>query len=505
MATFGQSSFLPFVKTIIVLFFFITNTLQAQQAYVATNDYYNYETIPTYTEDDIKARLSNMKLCIPAKYSSVVKSYVKTYMVNSRDKARAIVGRTVMFFPIFEKYIAEKGLPKDLKFVSVLESALRPDAVSRSNAVGLWQFMEPTAKDYNLRVNSTVDERRDPHRSTEAALRYLQRLHNKYGDWALALAAYNGGPGRVNRAIKRGRSKNYWRISKYLPKETRNYVPAFFAAAYLMNYYHEHGIIGTYPDLDMQITDFVKVYQTISFDEISNITGIPAYTIETLNPSYKKKIIPASPRGNYLILPQRVMGSFMQYLKYPDTRNSTVYSSSNIRVNTHPNENFFQTKYVVRENDNIHSLAKVFKCNTYNIRAWNHLISDYIHPGQELTMYQPFVTSDYQPQSSPNLVSQPVVRVSKPQPQLRKYNTETIASLPLEKIDARKKKKKEVRTLATLSHEAYLYYSIIRGESLEKVADKYPGVTLEDILKLNDFSERKKNLKPGTRIRIKRM
>ncbi len=495
---------LPTIKRFIsisILVLLLWN-VQAQQSYF-TQDY-SYEVIPSFSEEEVKSRVASLNLCIPPKYDNIVKSYVNTYMVKDRDKARAIIGRTVQFFPIFEKYIAEKGLPKDLKYVSVLESALNPAAESRSKAVGLWQFMEATAKGYDLQVNSTVDERKDPHRATQAALRYLQRLHDRYGDWALALAAYNGGPGRVNRAIKRGRSKNFWSIQKYLPKETRNYIPAFFAAAYLINYYQDHAIAGDYPDLDMQLTDVVKVYRTLSFEEIAQIAGVPYPTIEALNPSYKKRIIPSSPRGNYLILPQRVMGTFMQYLKYPDSQAQATFASSSIQVQRHPNDYFYKTRYVVQQNDNIHTIASVFKCSSYNIRAWNGLGSDYLADGQELTIYQPFISTEYNSEFYPNTTTTKIINTTPtlPKPILRKYETVSIATLPLENI-GEQKAKESVRSIYNLTSEKYLYYRMVKGESLTQVAAKFPGVNLEDILVLNDFPNKKQRLKPGSRIKIK--
>ena len=175
-------------------------------------------------------------------------------------------------------------MPLDLKFLSVVESALNPMAVSRSGAVGLWQFMPATGREYGLKISRYVDERKDPVKSTLAAIKYLKKQYNRYGNWELALAAYNGGPGRVNRAIKRGRSKNFWRIRKYLPRETRNYVPAYIAATYIANFYHMHDLVPIYPDLELQLTESVKVYETLNFSEIEAITGTPEYIIEILNP-----------------------------------------------------------------------------------------------------------------------------------------------------------------------------------------------------------------------------
>jgi len=186
------------------------------------------ETNPVYSDQELETQIQQMySEVVPARLNPAVKSYIKTYTVKRRDKTAAMLGRKEMYFSMFEKYAVEQNVPTDLKYLSIVESALNPNAESRSGAVGLWQFMPATGSSLGLKINRDVDERKDPHKSTKAAYKYLNKQYKRYGNWELALAAYNGGPGRVNRAIKRGRSKNFWRIQKYLPKETRNYVPAF--------------------------------------------------------------------------------------------------------------------------------------------------------------------------------------------------------------------------------------------------------------------------------------
>ena len=188
-------------------------------AQVSVDQEYAYRntvsTVPSYTDEELKLRINQLvSAVVPPKFTRAVKSYINTYTLKRRDKTEKILGRTSMYFPMFEQYMTEHNVPLDLKYLSIVESALNPNAVSRSGAVGLWQFMPSTGKSNGLRMNSYVDERKDPHKSTEAALRYLYKQYKRFGNWELALAAYNGGPGRVNRAIKRGRSKNFWKIQK---------------------------------------------------------------------------------------------------------------------------------------------------------------------------------------------------------------------------------------------------------------------------------------------------
>jgi len=245
----------------LVIIFSLNATFSKSQTAIQSS--YTYETIiPTFTDSEIRDRLSRITSSVaPPRFTSVVKSYINTYTVKKRQHTEAMLGRISIYFPMFEKYLSENNLPVDLKYLSIVESALNPKAVSRSGAVGLWQFMPPTGKENGLKINSTVDERRDPHKSTLAAAKYLKKQYKRYNNWELALAAYNGGPGRVNRAIKRGRSKNFWRIKRYLPKETQNYVPAFIAATYVVNYYPEHNLVPVYPEIDLQMTELIKIYK----------------------------------------------------------------------------------------------------------------------------------------------------------------------------------------------------------------------------------------------------
>ena len=336
---------------------------------------------PFFFEEEAKKRVEKMPLCFTPKYNDIVGSYLKTYFVKDRTKAERIIANTALYFPIFEKYLRENNLPMDLRMLPVLESALNPHATSRSNAVGLWQFIQPTADGYGLANNHLVDERKDPHRSTQAAMRFLSKLYDRYGDWALALAAYNGGPTRVNSAIKKARSKNFWKVRKYLPKETRNYIPAFIAAVYLYNYYELHGISPASHAVDIQLHDYIKIHEELSFQQISDITGIPNYDIEFLNPSYKKRIIPKSYSGNYLILPKWGCQVMRNYL--PQTG---PVSGPTIDPNYLRQPNYLHTSYTVRPGDDIFKVAEVFNCHPYNIKYWNQIKTDRISVGQELSL-----------------------------------------------------------------------------------------------------------------------
>lgn len=353
------------------------------------------DEIPEYDEEEVKKRLKTLSQdLVEIQYVPAVKGYIKGYVIRNRRNAEIILGRAVQYFPIFEHYLQKHNLPEALKYLPIVESALNPQAISRVGAGGLWQFMPETGKERGLKINKYVDERMDPIRSTEAAMVHLQRQYDRFDDWALALAAYNSGSGRVSRAIKRARSKNFWRLMRYLPRETRNYVPAFIAASYLVDYYEQHNISPDYPELDMQITETIQVYDNHSFYRIAQVTGLPLDMIEALNPSYKKGYIPNSNSGNYLTLPRRVMDAFRAYVaaSRPDSREMLPIFSGPIYFTLpadHEKANYIKSTYIVLEGETLKSIARDLKVTVHQIKAWNKLRTNDLAPGQELIVFTP--------------------------------------------------------------------------------------------------------------------
>lgn len=349
---------------------------------------------PEFNEAEVQARFKELRgTLVQPQYTSAVKNYIKTYVKYKRDIAEKILGRSILYFPIFEQFLLENDLPTDLKYLAVVESALHPKATSRAGAVGLWQFMPATGSSYGLLINENIDERCDPVKSSAAAAIHLKHLHKRYGDWALALAAYNSGAGRVNRAIKRGRSKNFWTIQRYLPRETRNYVPAFLAANYLMKYHEEHGLKPNMPNLDMQITETVQVYSAFSFHEIAQITELGLDVIEWLNPSYRRSFIPENPAGYPVIVPARVATAFKEYLASlsPDLERPFVFSSPVYltRGSEETEKKYIRSFYIVQEGETMESLAALLKCTQHQLKVWNKLKGNELKPGLELTVYTP--------------------------------------------------------------------------------------------------------------------
>ena len=250
-----------------------------------------------------KNRWEASTFSMPATYNKDVKKYIKKFLGKDRVGTELLLGRTSIYFPIFEKYIEEMGLPKELKNIAVIESSLSPKIESPVGARGLWQFMPSTARMYGLVIDDYVDERCDPIKSTVAGLTYLKDLHIKYGDWKLAMAAYNCGPGRVDKSMKRSGKNSFEGIQKYLPKETREYVAKFFAMSYVMENYFFHDLRPIYPEYTLQFCKAVKIYKRTTLEKIAKETGMELKTIQKLNPSYRKGIIPPSAEGNFIIIP----------------------------------------------------------------------------------------------------------------------------------------------------------------------------------------------------------
>lgn len=442
-----------------------------------------------FDEDSIKARLKTLSgEVISPKYVTAVKGYLKGYLVRNRKGSEKILGRTVLYFPIFEHYLREHGLPDDLKYLAVVESALRPQALSRVGAGGLWQFMPATGKSLGLDITSQVDERWDPHKSTEAAMLYLNKQYKRFDDWALALAAYNSGSGRVRRAIKRGRSKNFWTIQRFLPRETRNYVPAFIAANYMLNYYEQHDLMPEYPDLDVQITETLKIYDAISFYRIAQLTELPLEIIETLNPSYKRGRIPSDVEGHYLTLPKRVMPAFKDFLETqrPDNAYENTVFDSPVFVaapsKRYTNSKYIKSVYIVKAGESLSSIAKEAGVTTQQIKMWNRLPGSKLKPGQELTLYFPKSFKRFRPiKPMPLMAAIPKVPIAK-------------------KIDhIGLKNPKLIRF-----NRRFEYYYVTNKEKPSAIAEKVPGIDYTALMNLNGW-RKDRPLKPGTLVIIREL
>lgn len=266
---------------------------------------------PVYTKEDYINRLSRLPNVMEMVYNDVVQKFIDRYSGRLRHSISYMLGASNFYIPIFEEALEMYQLPLELKYLPIIESALNPTAVSRVGATGLWQFMIGTGKQYGLQVNSLVDERRDPVKSSYAAARYLKDLYKVFGDWNLVIAAYNCGPENINKAIHRSNGdKDYWKIYPYLPKETRGYVPAFIAANYIMTYYSQHNICPMTTRLPAK-TDTVMVSRNVHMEQVAAVVGINIDLLRSLNPMYRRDVIPGATEPMPLRLPQSEVGKFI--------------------------------------------------------------------------------------------------------------------------------------------------------------------------------------------------
>ena len=347
-------------------------------------------TSQVLTTDLLKIRLSDLNESTPfdLAYNPALEKVINSYLRYRKKYYPALMAKAKYYFPMFEQHLDQYDIPLEMKYLAIVESALRPRARSGVGASGLWQFMYGTGKQFNLKVSSYVDERFDPVKSTIAACKYLSQLYTIFGDWDLALAAYNSGPGNVSKAIKRsGGFKNYWNIRPYLPSETAGYVPAFYATMYIFKYAEEHDIYSDLPKFFDFQTDTVRVKRTISFDQISEIINVDEEELKFLNSSYKLDIIPFIKDRNYALrLPSNKIIEFLDKEK-----ELYALADSDDAKREKPLPKYFEMdkriRYKVKSGDYLGKIANKFGVRVSNIKNWNGLKTSNLKIGQRLYIY----------------------------------------------------------------------------------------------------------------------
>jgi membrane-bound lytic murein transglycosylase D len=456
---------------------------------------YDKEVIPSFSTDIVKQRMKALDKQTPFDlvYNSTVQGFIDLYAVRRRDITSKVLGMSSLYFPMFEEYLAKHDIPLEMKYLAIVESALNPSIISSAGAGGLWQFMVATGKMYGLDVTSYQDERYDPFKATDAACRYLKFLYNTYDDWELALAAYNSGPGNVNKAIRRaGGVKDFWAIRPYLPKETQGYVPAFIAVNYVMNYASEHNIYPKKPLTTYFETDTVHVKERIRFSELSKVLDMSIEDLTFLNATYKLKEIPDNGQKHYLILPNDKIGLFLsnEDVVY-DMSREREYQSEPVASATPASESKTVSEvewvtYKVRTGDSLGKIANKYKTTTTQLKKWNKMRSNTIHPGQKLkvkqTVHKTVAKEDQAKVEEPKEVEEVSVAENKPQTQKEVVNT---------------KESPKAKT-------SYKYYTVQRGDTLWAIANKYDGVTVDSIKDLNKGLSGS-NLKVGQKIKVKQV
>lgn len=322
-------------------------------------------------------RLRALASPIQLPYNDIVRGYINRYTDSRYGTISRILGMSQYYFPLIEEELLREGLPVELRALPVIESALTPTAVSPMGATGLWQFMPTTGKSYGLEINTLVDERRDPLLSTRAACRYLKDLYAIYNDWSLAIAAYNCGPGNVNKALARAgqNSRTFWDIYDYLPRETRGYVPAFIGASYAYAFHKQHGIELTQAPIPLSV-DTIRVNRLMHLEQISSTIPVPIETLRQLNPQYKLDIIPATTKPYTLIIPQRYVNEYI-------TNEQAIYAKDSMYLKEYLNPANLDKKklertgsvYTVKKGDTMGTIARRYRVTTAQIMRWNGLKS----------------------------------------------------------------------------------------------------------------------------------
>lgn len=413
--------------------------------------------------DTLKARLAlmNEKTPFNISYNPSLESVIKSFLVRKRDLMQRMITASQFYFPLFEQELDNNDIPLEIKYLAIIESALNPKARSRVGAKGLWQFMYSTGKMYGLDVSSYVDERHDPILATKAASKYLAKLYDIFDDWDLALAAYNSGPGNVNKAIRRsGGYTNYWNIRRNLPRETAGYLPAFLATMYIFEYAEEHGLTYKKAERPYFETDTVHVKQLITFDQISKLVDISTEELEMLNPSYKLNIIPKVKDKNYALrLPVTKIGKFV-------SNEEAIYAYVKKEMDSleKPLPKFVETqnqiRYRVRSGDYLGKIAERYGVGVSQIKRWNGLRSNNLRIGQRLTIYprKPYIPKQTAAKSKGSSNSSSGVA------------------------------------------GANKVHTVQEGDSLWTISRKYPGVSIENLREWNGL--RGNNLKPGTKLKL---
>jgi len=409
--------------------------------------------------EELKERLTllNQKTPFNIAYNASLENVINSFLVRRKDLMERMLTASQFYFPMFEEALDKYDLPLEIKYLAIVESALNPRARSRVGATGMWQFMYGTGKMYGLEVNSYIDERQDPIKATEAACRYLSRLYDIFGDWDLALAAYNSGPGNVNKAIRRsGGYTNYWNIRRNLPRETAGYLPAFLATMYIFEYAKEHDLKIRKVERPLFETDTLHIRKTITFDQISELVNVSQEELAMLNPSYKLSIIPKiNGKTSILRLPKHAIGTFV-------TNEAAIYAhvEEELKKKEAPLPQLVaeeHIRYRVKSGDYLGRIAQQFGVGVSEIKRWNGLRSNMLRVGQRLTIYQ--------------------------------RGAAGVSAKPANQTAASGNGNTDSRV-----------HVVKEGDSLWTISKKYPGITVENLREWNGLSG--SNLRPGTKLKL---
>ena len=452
---------------------------------------YQGDTIALQYPDSVYLqRLSKINSIIRLPYNNIFRNHIHVYTIKQRDKFSAVLGLKDYYFPMIEDVFDSYGLPAELKYMAVIESALNPNAVSRVGATGLWQFMYSTGRFYGLTINSVVDERRDPLKSTHAAAKYIKDLYNIYNDWILVIAAYNCGPGNVNKAIRRsGNKKDYWEIFYRLPRETRGYIPQYIAATYAVNYYSEHNIKPLPLNIPVA-TDTIMVNKDIHLTQISEVMGIPLGELRALNPQYRTGLVPGSSKPQALTLPMNHLGDYIDLNDTIRGYKSDVYLNKSNLIADPSHTSYLpadikgKTKliYTVQDGDNLGYISEWYRVGLSELRYWNNIYRNTIRVGQKLVVYVDPAKSEYFSKINSMSFADKQALIGK--------------SVPSDSQPVAAKAPDE-------SEGEFITYTVRYGDTIWDIVKMFDDVTTSQILALNNISDPEK-IQVGQKLKIKK-
>ena len=455
--------------------------------------------------DLLKERLKAMDAKSPfnIEYNPGLENIIKSFLKNRKKSFERLMAISEYYFPMFEEAFAKQNVPLEIKYLAIVESALNPKAVSRMGATGLWQFMYQTGKQYNLKIDSYVDERSDPLKASEAAARYMANMYTIFGDWDLVLASYNSGPGNVTKAIRRsGGQQNYWNIRKNLPQETQGYVPAFLATMYIYEYHKEHGIRPERATIKHFATDTIMIKKQMSFAQISDLLDVPVTQLQVMNPSYKLNVVPFyGDKDHFLRLPKDKIAVFASnedkiyaYVQREVDRRERPFQVTKAIVAT-DTLNYTQQRitlpktkyYIVRRGDNLSEIASKYDVTIADIKKWNRLRGNTVARGKSLKIF----------------TSESVVRTVRKEPINDKAPLEiktdkqqiAVSDVKINKEERAKKSEK----IDTLSSRVATQYVVQKGDNLSNIAKKN-NVTVAEIKEWNHLVDN--SIQLGTSLQV---
>lgn len=440
------------------------------------------------TDKEYLQRLADMNSFITLPFNETVRNYIILYSEKMPTKMSSMLALSQYYFPIFEEIFDRYGLPKELKYMAVIESAFNPVAVSRAGAKGMWQFMYNTAKMYGLTINSFVDERLDPVKSADAAARYMRDAYRIFGDWNLAISSYNCGSGNVNKAMRRSGSREFWPVYNYLPRETRGYVPAFVGAMYAFTYYREHGLVPETDSMPVQVDTF-HIRRMLHFQQVSALTGVSVEMLKKLNPQYVHDIVPGTAKEEYVLrLPYQYTSKFIENEDSVYAYNAKEYFSpatlQNIAVSGSASSQ--RIAYKVKSGDYLGRIASRYHVTVKQIMEWNHLRNTNLRVGQVLYIYGKFngPVAQSSGASSKSSAASSSKGSASSDGATRASSKGSVATPP---------------PADSAAEGTYTVYVVKSGDSLYRISQDYPGVSADDIMKFNGIGT---DIRPGMKLKI---